>query len=122
MVLSSPVGSSTGKQDGKKLLMLTELLYSKRAGTTQGNLGLEAQGSVCGCLVAKLCLTLGTPWTLDHQGSSVHGILQARILEWVAISPGDLCKPRIEPTSPATAGEFSTTESPGKPMYVVITQ
>jgi len=31
-------------------------------------------------LVAKSCLTLETP------GSSVHGILQARILEWVAIS------------------------------------
>ena len=27
-----------------------------------------------------------TPWTTAHQGSSVHGILQARILEWVAIS------------------------------------
>ena len=27
-----------------------------------------------------------TPWTVAHQGSSVHGILQARILKWVAIS------------------------------------
>ena len=35
------------------------------------------------CLVSKLCLTLATPWTV---GSSVHGIYQARILEWVAIS------------------------------------
>ena len=30
------------------------------------------------------CLTLVTPWSLP--GSSVHGILQARILEWAAIS------------------------------------
>ena len=31
-------------------------------------------------------------------GSSVHGILQARILEWVACpSPGDLPNPGIEP-------------------------
>ena len=29
------------------------------------------------------CLTLGTPWS--PPGSSVHGILQARILEWVAM-------------------------------------
>ena len=29
---------------------------------------------------------LETPWTVDPQGSSVHGILQAKILEWVAIS------------------------------------
>ena len=27
-----------------------------------------------------------TPWTIAHQGPSAHGILQARILEWVAIS------------------------------------
>jgi len=35
-------------------------------------------------------------------GSSVHGILQARILEWVAISfSGDLPDPGIEPGCPA---------------------
>ena len=48
--------------------------------------------------------------------SSVHGILQARILEWVAIS-GELPDPGIEPLSPAslaTAGRFFTTEPPGK--------
>ena len=48
-----------------------------------------------------------------------HGILQARILEWVACHPpGNLPDPGIEPTSlasPALAGKFSTTASPGKP-------
>ena len=41
---------------------------------------------ICCCLVAKSCLTLCNP--LDHSppGSSVQGILQARILEWEAIS------------------------------------
>ena len=35
-------------------------------------------------------------------GSAVHGIFQARILEWAAIpSPGDLPNPEIEPESPA---------------------
>ena len=34
-------------------------------------------------------------------GSSVHGILQARVLEWVAIPfSGDLPDPGIEPSSP----------------------
>ena len=33
----------------------------------------------------KLCLTLCNPTDCDPSGSSVHGILQARILEWVAI-------------------------------------
>ena len=36
--------------------------------------------------VAQLCLTLCDPVDCSPQGSSVHGILQARILEWVAIS------------------------------------
>ena len=35
-------------------------------------------------LVAKSCRTLATPWT-GLPGSSVHGTLQARILEWKAI-------------------------------------
>ena len=41
---------------------------------------------VCVCvLVAQLCLTLCDPMDYNSPGSSVHGILQARILEWVAI-------------------------------------
>ena len=36
--------------------------------------------------VAKLCLTLCYPVNCSPPGSSVHGIFQARILEWVAIS------------------------------------
>ena len=34
------------------------------------------------CSLAKLCLTLVTPWTAAHQAPLVHGILQANILEW----------------------------------------
>ena len=50
-------------------------------------------------------------------GSSVPGISQARILEWVAISfSGDLPNPGIELTSPALAGGFFNTELPGKPQ------
>ena len=36
-------------------------------------------------LVAKLCPTLCHPMNCSTPGSSVHGILQARILEWVAV-------------------------------------
>ena len=36
-------------------------------------------------LVAQLCLTLCDPRECSLPGSSVHGILQARILEWVAM-------------------------------------
>ena len=38
------------------------------------------------CLVTKLCLTLSDPMEYSPPGSSVHGILQARILQWGAIS------------------------------------
>ena len=49
-------------------------------------------------------------------GSSVHRIVQARILEWVAISfSRDLPNAGIEPVSRALAGGFFTTETPGKP-------
>ena len=36
--------------------------------------------------VAQSCPTLSNPTDCSLPGSSVHGILQARILEWVAIS------------------------------------
>ena len=48
-------------------------------------------------------------------GSSVRGISQARILEWVAIySQGDFPDPGIEAASPALIKRFFTTEPPGK--------
>ena len=34
----------------------------------------------------QLCLTLHDPMDCSLPGSSVHGIFQARVLEWVAIS------------------------------------
>ena len=36
--------------------------------------------------VAQSCLTLCDPVDCSPPGSSIHGILQARTLEWVAIS------------------------------------
>ena len=50
-------------------------------------------------------------------GSSVHGILQARILEWVTMSSsrGIFPNPRMEPESlesPALAGRFFTSSAP----------
>ena len=56
-----------------------------------------------------------TPWTLATPGIFVHGILQAIILEWVAISSGDLPDPGIKPGSPALHANSLPTEPPGKP-------
>ena len=54
------------------------------------------------CLVAQSCPTLCDSMNCSLPGSSVHGILQARILEWLPYLPsGDLPNPGIEPRSPA---------------------
>ena len=61
------------------------------------------------------CPTLYDPMDRSPPGSSIHGILQARILEWFAISfSGDLPDPGIDPTSlksPALASQFFTTSA-----------
>ena len=64
-------------------------------------------------------MTLHAHTEYSLPGSSVHGILQARILEWVGISHfRGLPDPRIEPpapVSPALAGRFFTIVPPGRP-------
>ena len=55
-------------------------------------------------------------------GSSVHGILQARILEWEAIPfPGALPNPGIEPRSPALQVTSSSSEPQGKTLIILST-
>ena len=44
------------------------------------------KGAADDVLVTQSCLTLCDPMDCSPSGSSVHGLLQARILEWVAIS------------------------------------
>ena len=71
---------------------------------------------VCVCvLVAHLGLTISDLTDCSLPGSSLHGILHARVLEWVAISSSrDLPDPGIEPMSlrsPALAGRFFTAST-----------
>ena len=55
-----------------------------------------------------------TPWTITHQAPLFMGILQARILEWVACSPaGDLPNQGIEARSPTLQADFLPSEPPG---------
>ena len=60
--------------------------------------------------VTQSCLTLCNP--MDY---TVHGILQARILEWPFPSPGNLPNLGIELGSPALQVDSLTTELSGKP-------
>ena len=78
---------------------------------------------VCVCVYTKSqsCLTLCGPMDCGPQDSSVHGISQARILEWVTVSfSGDLPNPGIESMSPPLADGFFTTEQPRKPLDCLI--
>ena len=57
-----------------------------------------------------------TPWTVARQAPLSLGILQARILEWVAMpSSRDLLNPGIEPRSPALQVDSLLSELPEKP-------
>ena len=61
--------------------------------------------------IAQLCLTLCDP--MDY---TVHAVLQARILEWVAFtSPGDLPNPGIEPRSSTLQVDSLSPEPQEKP-------
>ena len=66
-------------------------------------------------LVTQSCLTLYDPMDCSLPGSSVHGILQARILEWVAMPSSRGSSPPREPGSSALQAESLPSESPGKP-------
>ena len=64
---------------------------------------------------AQSCPTLCNPTDCRPPGSSVHGTLQARILEWVGIpfSRGS-AQPRDRTRVSCMAGQCFTTEPPGK--------
>ena len=59
------------------------------------------------------------PADCSPPSSSVHGILQARILEWVAISfSRDLPDPGIKPRSPTLQADALTSAPPGKQNFL----
>ena len=72
--------------------------------------------------VAQSCASLGDPMDSSLPGSCVHGILQARILEWVAIPfsrrPSN---PGIMPWSPALQADSLLSEPAAKPHNVINT-
>ena len=68
---------------------------------------------------AQSCLTLYDPMTVAHQDSLSLGFPRQEY--WGGLPfppPGDLPSLGIEPTSPASAGRFFTTEPPGKPIQI----
>ena len=69
--------------------------------------------------VAQLCLTLWDPMDYSLPGSSIHGVVQPRVLEWVTISfSRDLLNPEVEPKSPTLQVVTLPSEPPGMPIFV----
>ena len=67
-------------------------------------------------LVVQLCPTLWDPMDCSPPGSSVHEILQARVLEWVAISYSrGSSQPRDQTQVSCIAGRFFTIWATRKP-------
>ena len=73
------------------------------------------------CVKSLSQFPLWDPMDCNLPGSSVHGIFQARILEWVPISYSREFSLRIKPpflVSPALSGRFFTTASPIQFTYL----
>ena len=76
------------------------------------------------CLVAQSCPTICDPRDCSPPGSSVHGSLQARILEWIAISFSRASSQPEDPTrilslmSPALQADSLPAEPSGKPNKI----
>ena len=79
--------------------------------------GLILPCSLCLCVLShSVCPTLCNPVDCSLPGSSVHGILQARILEWVAMpSCRGSSNPGIEPRSPALKAYILPSKPLGSP-------
>ena len=65
---------------------------------------------------SQSCPSLCDPMDCSLPGSFIHVILQARILEWVAISFRGSSQPRDQTYISCLAGGFFTAEPPGTPL------
>ena len=83
--------------------VLCSIIYNNQKGE-------QTDGLIIIVLVAQSCLTVCDPMDGSPPGSSVHGILQARILEWVAIpfSRGS-SQPRDQTQDSHITGGFFTS-------------
>jgi len=94
--------------------------------TCKATIQLSGVLSDCVWSVPQSCLTLCHSMDYSLPGSSVHGISQARVVEWVAMpSSRGFSQPGIKPVSlvpPVLAGGFFTIVLPGKSIINRILQ
>ena len=87
-------------------------IYIITCNVSQLKTGLLLSLNFAGGLVAKLCLTLVTPWTCSSPGSSGHGISQSGLQ---FPSPGDLPDLGIQPSVLAPQAGSSPPSQQGFP-------
>ena len=117
-------GNSTFPVFFKLRSIVVQLLYNVVlvSTTQQSKSVIHTRVCVCVCVRAMWLQsypTLCDPVDCRPPSFSIHEILQARILEWVAIlSPGDLPNPGVEAGSPTLQVDSLSSEPPGKPRYM----
>ena len=117
MAAGLPASSLTGGQSKAGKPGAGEVSQSSVPADRDPGSALHLPNSAFYCrLDAQSCLTLCLPMDCSPPGSSLHGIFQARILKWVAMS--FFPHPGFEPESPVLASGFFTTEPPGKPDLI----
>ena len=81
--------NSLNRPNWTEMIILKSILNSECSDTCihthMFNALLSVRVCVCVCLTTQMCSTLSSPMDCSSPGFSVHGISQARILEWVAI-------------------------------------
>ena len=114
---------SLGQEDPLEKGMTTHyIILGQRSleGYTPWGRRVRHELATCHCSLTKLCLILYNPMDYSLPGSSLHGISQARVLEWVGISfsrgsswPSDWTQVSC------IAGGFFTAEPSGKPPHTL---
>ena len=110
-------GNNTNRWDPRKILLLLLLPYILFCRSFSHNYHCLAE--TVKVLVIQSCPTLCDLMDYSPPGSSVHGILQTRTLEWVPFSfQAHLPDPGIEPGSPALQADSLLSEPLREPYLL----
>ena len=82
-------GKKEGKKEGRKEGKKERKKERRKEGKKEGRKERKERGKERE--VAQSCLTLCDPLDYSPPGSSIHGIFQARVLEWDAVPLGESC-------------------------------
>ena len=108
------------RQDREAWQATVHRATKSQTGLKQRSMHARVWECVCVCvylwrvkvLVTQLCSTFCNSMDCNQPGSFVHGILQARILEWVAMPSS---RGFFQPRSPSLQTDSLPSEPPGKP-------